>query len=202
MGPSSDTVTALPKGTVNTRISATGTAQGSASRFVGWAVACLPGVFLLALGACGGGQSAVATKSTTGPMVAKKPVGSGARRRPKLQPKSSPKGILRRDLDRLLDAGPGALLQRVPLAPVFGANRKFVGFQIVSVFENNPQALRYGVLPGDFVSRINGHRILTPAHLLQVFETLRNATHLEIAVIRQRQPHKVRVPIVDVPQAQ
>lgn len=111
--------------------------------------------------------------------------------------RSSPRGILRRDLDRLLDAGPGVLLQRVQLQPAFGAGRRFVGFEIVSVFENQPAALRYGVRPGDLVLRVNGQQLLTPAHLVEVFRLLRNASQLEVELVRRGKPLTVRVPIID-----
>lgn len=123
---------------------------------------------------------------------------SGARRAsPRRKRRSSPRGIWRKDIDRILDAGPGALLARVPLQPIFGKGRQFSGFSIVSVFENRPEALRYGAQPGDVVVSINGQRILTPADLLEVFRLLRNATRLEIDLLRSSRPVKIRVPILD-----
>ena len=72
-----------------------------------------------------------------------------------------------------------------------------MGFQIVSVYENRPEALRYGVHPGDVVLSVNGQQLLTPAHLLQVFRLLRNATSLEIDLSRRGKKVEVRVPILD-----
>ena len=88
-------------------------------------------------------------------------------------------------------------MQQVPLQPVFGQGRQFRGFAVVSVFGNRPKALRYGVYPGDMVLRVNGQALLTPAHLMQVFRLLRNATRLEIVVSRRGKKVEVKVPIID-----
>ena len=161
---------------------------------------CALGLSALTLAACGG------TSAQPRPVEPRrfdvinkaKTSGSGARRlTARRRIRSSPRGILRRDLDRVLEAGPGALLQRVPLQPIFGARHRFLGFRVISVFENRPSALRYGVRPGDLVLRVNGQQLLTPAHLLQVFRLLRNASHLEVDVVRDSKPVKIRVPIID-----
>lgn len=161
---------------------------------------CACGLAALIASACGGTSAQPKPIEPRRFNVTKKTntAGSGARRlTTRRVRRSSPRGILRRDLDRFLDAGPGALLQRVPLQPMFGSGHRFMGFRVISVFENRPKALRYGVRPGDLVLRINGQQLLTPAHLLQVFRLLRNASHLEVDVVRDNKPVKVRVPIVD-----
>jgi len=128
-----------------------------------------------------------------------RPVGSGARSvalTPKPRRKRAP-GIERDDLDRVLDAGPGAFLQKVPLAPVFGPGRRFRGFRIVSLWRNNPRVLRYGVRPGDIVRSVNGHPIDTPDQLLGVFKLLRNAARIDVAVTRAGRPMRFGWPVYD-----
>jgi len=112
-------------------------------------------------------------------------------------PRKRRRVIVRSDLDRVLAAGPGALLHAVPIEPVFGSRRRFVGFRIVSLWNNDRRVLRYGVLPGDMVTRINGQPVLTPAHLMQVFKLLHNAATLQVDLMRAGRRVRVTVPIVE-----
>lgn len=106
--------------------------------------------------------------------------------------------LRRADLDRVLDQGPGALLQQVPLEPHFSAvqPRRFVGFRIARVFDNSPEVLRFGVLPGDQLRAINGQAVTTPDQLMAVFNRLRNATEVQISLTRDGRPVEVRWPVL------
>lgn len=99
-------------------------------------------------------------------------------------------------LERVLAAGPGWLLSQVPLQPTFAAKHKFAGFQLVSVFRNDPKVLRYGIQPGDIVRAINGQKLVTPGDLLLVFDRLKTADSLDIDVTRGGSELKFRFPIV------
>jgi type II secretory pathway component PulC len=99
-------------------------------------------------------------------------------------------------LDRVLAAGPGWLLSQVPLQPTFAAKHKFAGFQLVSIFRNDPKVLRYGIQPGDIVRAINGQKLVTPSDLLLVFERLKTVDTLEIDVSRGGSDLKFRFPVV------
>jgi type II secretory pathway component PulC len=100
-------------------------------------------------------------------------------------------------LDRALAAGPGWLLGQVPLEPVRGKDRQFLGFRVVSVFADDPRALAYGVLPGDLLVRIQGQRIVTPGDLMTVFQRLRGAAEIIVELQRGREPLTLRWPVVD-----
>lgn len=110
---------------------------------------------------------------------------------------SGPPVFTRAAIDKVLASGPGWLLGRVPLEPVRNRDRKFAGFRIVSVFDDTPTALRYGVRPGDVLLRAQGQNIVTPGDLLTVFQRLKTAQEVTVDVLREGEPRAFRWPIVD-----
>lgn len=123
------------------------------------------------------------------------PKGSGARAEPQV---AGPLVIPRPVLDRLVAAGPGALLAQLVLEPERGADKKFLGFRIVSLFGDTPEVLRYGVRPGDLLLSSQGQRIVTPGDLLTVFQRLRGARSVEVQVRRARETLVLQWPVVEV----
>jgi hypothetical protein len=125
-------------------------------------------------------------------------IGSGARGVPLSRGHGSgPATIARYIVDGIVRAGPGRLLQLVPLDPLFDARRRFRGFRIARVYDNSPRVLRYGVHPGDELVSINGLKILRPTHMLALFKLLPHAAELHIVVRRAGTVVHVRVPIAD-----
>ncbi len=123
------------------------------------------------------------------------PQGSGAREvDPRARP--SPLEIQRSTLDRVIAAGPGALLARVPVEPTFDSKRRFVGFRIIEIFEGSPAVARYGIRRGDVLIGINDQRIVTPDSLMAAFERLRGADILAIRVLRDGNAVDFAFPIV------
>lgn len=168
-------------------------------------VLCFVIVGVLSLSSCGGATSSAAPdkplilkedgRSTLGRRQAR--VSSGARTGHARQPASMGTVVRRRFVDAVVAAGPGRLLQLVPLAPVFNKRRRFAGFKIVRIHDNSARVLRYGVRPGDVLVSVNGQRILKPDHMLKLFKLVKNASELHIRVRRDGQPVQVRIPIVD-----
>mgnify|MGYP002631766445 CR=1 FL=1 len=167
-------------------------------------------VGLLALGAggcAGGGGQRVDSEQTrvrTSSSDNTSSVVSGARRvrldapvEPKTRP-LNPLAIERSELNRLLRAGPGALLQVIPLEPVIEPppKRRFLGFRIVQIYDNSPRVLRYGVRPGDMLSKVNGQRVARPEDLMEVFRLLGNATEIQVEVKRGDRTLSFTFPIV------
>lgn len=122
------------------------------------------------------------------------PKGSGARAEPTV---AGPLVIPRPVLDRVIAAGPGALLAQVVLQPERGADKKFMGFRIVSLFGDTPEVLRYGVRPGDLLLSSQGQRIVTPGDMLTVFQRLRGAQSVEVQVRRAGETLILQWPVVD-----
>lgn len=122
------------------------------------------------------------------------PRGSGARAEPALP---GPLTIPRPALDRVVAAGPGALLAQVVLQPERGSDNKFIGFRIVSLFGDTPEVLRYGVRPGDLLLSSQGQRIVTPGDLLTVFQRLRGARSVEVQVRRAGATVVLQWPVVE-----
>jgi type II secretory pathway component PulC len=120
---------------------------------------------------------------------------SGARTTPVDDP-NAPLFVPRAALDRVLAAGPGRLLQQVPIEPVFAPGHKFAGFRILSVFGDDPRVLRFGVLPGDVLLAVNGQRIVTPGDLMAAFQKLHGADHIEVSVLRSTTARTFRIPVL------
>ncbi len=166
------------------------------------------GLCLLSIDGCAGGsarrddgtRAGVTSSSRDGSQVG----GSGARRVVLDAPaipgvkRRNPLAIERRDLDRLLQAGPGALLQVIPLQPVIAPppKRRFLGFRIVQIYDNSPRVLRYGVRPGDLLHKVNGQRVARPEDLMEVFRLLRNAIEVHVEVKRDGKVLNFTFPIV------
>jgi len=110
-----------------------------------------------------------------------------------------PPTLQRGALARVLGKGPGALLQHVPLKPVFssGQRRRFVGFAIARVFDNSPKVLRYGIKPGDMLRSINGIAVSTPDQLMAVFKQLAHATVVRVSVVRNGTRMDFAWPVVE-----
>ncbi len=166
----------------------------------GWVLA------VLALGACASPQTAEPdppATTTANPADPPRAKASGARKvsgaqrvDPKADPWAGALVIARPRLDKVLAAGPGWLLGQVPIEPVREGGKKFVGYRIVSLFGDDPQVLRYGVLPGDRLVSVQGQKILVPTDLLQVFQKLRSDRTLQVKVVRAGQEKTFSWPIL------
>lgn len=128
------------------------------------------------------------------PTLATPPTASGAR--PMVAEAPARLEISRNKLDKVLAAGPGRLLQQVPLEPAFAAGHKFVGFRLVSLWQNEPRVLRFGVQPGDVLLSVNSVRIVTPGDLALAFDKLKSAQKLVVQVFRGDQVLTFDWPIV------
>ena len=170
-------------------------------------VACI-GLWMLGVAGCAGGSAQQVERKTdevrSSSSDGSEAGGSGARR-VKLgaavvakAKRRNPLAIDRGALDRLLRAGPGALLQVIPLQPVMAPppKRRFLGFRIVQIYDNSPRVLRYGVRPGDMLSKVNGQRVARPEDLMEVFRLLRNATEVQVEVKRDGKVLNFTFPIV------
>ena len=167
-----------------------------------WGVAVMLVVVARTTVACGGAGAQQAEKgqriTAESDVVAASPAASGAR---EVDPHRAPAPleVPRPVLDRVIADGPGALLARVPLEPVFDKSRRFVGFRILELFDGQPAVTRFGIRPGDIFVGITGQRIVTPDSLMIAFDKLRDADALEIRVLRGAEVKDFRFPIVDAP---
>lgn len=108
----------------------------------------------------------------------------------------APAGSLwRHDVNGAIDKGLGYFLQRVDVEPAF-ADEKFLGFKIVQL---HPMAWWQGVdiLPGDIVLSLNGMPIERATEAHTAFESLRTASELRVAYIRNGQRRELKYAIVE-----
>ncbi|QQR91628.1 MAG: hypothetical protein IPJ88_07875 [Myxococcales bacterium] len=106
----------------------------------------------------------------------------------------SEKKLDRSLLIAVLDAGLGRFLQGVQTKPFFSRGR-FAGFQIVSIYPEDKRFSDIDPKVGDVVLRISGKRIERPEQALAVWESLRVASELRVAFLRDQKVQEVRYPI-------
>jgi type II secretory pathway component PulC len=106
-----------------------------------------------------------------------------------------PKGaILRSDLNRVIAAGPAALLARVSTEPE-RQGKRFIGFRIAAFHPEAPSALELQV--GDVIIAVNGLAIMTPQDFFRVFQELKVASELRFDIIRDNSRKSLVYPIVE-----
>jgi type II secretory pathway component PulC len=148
-------------------------------------------VFLgLFASACGGAAPAPETPAAVSARTEAKATAPGALPVPA-------NSIRRSQLQPVLQAGPGAFLQRVTLdeQAVFQAG-KFHGFRVQKL---NDATFFQGVdlKPGDVVTHINGFPIEHPEEALEAFRSLEVSSELRVEYEREGVPRELRFAIVD-----
>lgn len=103
--------------------------------------------------------------------------------------------IHRAVLEQVLDAGLGAFLGRVGTEPSLDGNR-FVGFRIIALRD---ATLFDGVdlRAGDVLVSVNGQPIERPEQAFTAWTSLRVASEITLAVMRDGERRDLRFPIVD-----
>ncbi len=144
--------------------------------------------FALVLGC--GGTSADPEPTTPDPATAE------AEPTPVYEPPVTSGTILRAELAPVLDAGLGRFLQGVVTEPRL-AGGDFVGFEIVSLYPDDPRFARLDLRPGDVVTRVNGQSIERPEHALAVWSSLRVASQLLVEYQHEGERKELRFEIVD-----
>lgn len=111
--------------------------------------------------------------------------------------RSAPGVIVRTELDRVLQDGPGAFLGRVEIEPVMEGSQ-FVAFRIAALRD---EALFAGVdlSVGDRLVSINGQTIERPEHAMTVWSSLRVASELLVVIDRAGELRQLRFAIVETP---
>lgn len=122
------------------------------------------------------------TKTSVQPVIPETPV--------------SEKSVDRAKLVAVIDAGLGRFLRGVETKPYFIQGR-FAGFEIISMYSEDERFKVIDPKPGDVVLRVNGKRIERPEQAIAVWESLRVASELRIAFLRDHKVQEVRYPIHD-----
>jgi len=145
-------------------------------------------VFAFTLGC--GGATAEPEPTTPSPTVAEsEPV-------PAYESPVTSGTILRAELTPILDAGLGRFLQGVVTEPRLEEG-DFVGFEIVSLYPDDPHFAQLGLQPGDVVTKVNGRSIERPEHAIEVWSSLRVASQLLVEYLHEGEARELRFEIVD-----
>jgi hypothetical protein len=102
--------------------------------------------------------------------------------------------IARASLNAVLDAGPGAFLHGFEVAPVMDGQR-FAGWRLVQLMEGEHRFDGLDVTPGDVLLSVNGLPVSKPDQLAAVWDALRAANQLVIAIVRDHASVELRFAI-------
>ena len=91
--------------------------------------------------------------------------------------------ISRAHLLAVLDAGPGAFLRQIEVAPLLQQDR-FVGWQLVQLIDHQSPLVDVDVAPGDVLLAINGKQLSRPDQLQALWDSLRTANELNAQLWR------------------
>lgn len=96
--------------------------------------------------------------------------------------------VIERDtLREVLARGPAWFIQQIAVEPVLAGGR-FQGFMLLALFDRDPADESPGLRPGDIVQRVNGMPVERPDQFMKVWDSLADADHLSIRIVRDRQP--------------
>jgi type II secretory pathway component PulC len=107
---------------------------------------------------------------------------------------AGPGEIRRADLNRVLDAGPAAILAKVITEP-YREKGRFAGFRITEFVRGDPALI--DLKPGDVVRLVNGRKIERPEDFYELFQALRVASDLTFEIKRGGAEILRTYPIVD-----
>ncbi|MCB9667578.1 MAG: hypothetical protein H6715_05605 [Myxococcales bacterium] len=96
----------------------------------------------------------------------------------------------------VLDKGLGHFLRGVRTEPEMTQGR-FRGFRIVELYPRDPMFQHKSPRAGDIVTTVNGQPIARPEQAVKVWESLRVASELRIAFVRDGNEDEARYRIVD-----
>ena len=105
-----------------------------------------------------------------------------------------PGTILRRDLHKVLAAGPAGVLAMVQTEPAREKGH-FIGFRITAFVKETPEAI--DLRTGDVLVAVNGKKIVSPDDYFRVFQELAVASELRFDLLRDGRPETISYSIVE-----
>jgi len=113
-----------------------------------------------------------------------------------VSPPRAPFTLLRGEVNRTLDAAPGAFLRRITTEARLKQGR-FAGWRIVA-FSPRDQIFSDGPLKtGDVIVKVNGHSLERPDDLIELWQAMRSAPSLTVEVERNGILSTLRWTILD-----
>jgi S1-C subfamily serine protease len=107
-------------------------------------------------------------------------------------------GVLKRSaVLRVVDAGIGRWLSDGVEVERRIAKSRFQGWEIRRLYSGDPCYAAVDLRPGDVVSRVNGKPIEKPEQAFEVLTSLRTAPELVVDFLRDGQPQKLTLQIID-----
>ena len=149
-------------------------------------VACAPGLPPTAT-ATFDDDDVILAGSGPGAPADEAPAEDGAER--ETQPAVTEAAIDGRELDSVLDAGPGVFLAAVEVRPVF-RGKAFRGWELVDI--RTPRLAASPLRRGDLITSVNDRSLKRPEDLHTVWDELRAASELVVAGVRSGQDFSLR----------
>jgi type II secretory pathway component PulC len=108
----------------------------------------------------------------------------------------APFTLTRGEVNRTLDAAPGAFLRRIATEVRLKQGR-FAGWRIVSFSPRDPVFADGPLHPGDVIVKVNGHTLERPDDLIELWQAMRSAPSLMVELERDGVANTLRWTIVD-----
>ena len=96
--------------------------------------------------------------------------------------------IKRRTIEHAMELGPAWFIRQLSVRPIVTRDERFFGFQLMSLFPGRQDAKVLPIRAGDIVQRVNGQSIERPDQFMAVWQSLSQASHLSIQLLRGDQP--------------
>lgn len=85
--------------------------------------------------------------------------------------------------DAVIARGPSWFIHRVTVRPAM-VNGRYTGFQLLSLFADDPELETRAIRPGDVIQRVNDQPIGRPEEFMAAWNSLSGADHLAIQLVR------------------
>ena len=99
-------------------------------------------------------------------------------------------------LERILEAGPRALVSSFLVQPAYGPKKRFLGFQIVQRTAHAAIGPNAAIKVGDIVVAANGIRLETPAQFMSAWRKLREQKVFVVDILRAKRKVRYRWTLV------
>lgn len=99
--------------------------------------------------------------------------------------------VARSKVEAVFARGPQYVAASVQVAPAF-EDRRFLGFQVLSLTRGSVFADSMGIRPGDIILRVNDESIERPELFMRAWEVVRQAPHIDVRLRREGEDRRYR----------
>jgi len=114
---------------------------------------------------------------------------------PVAKPVTIENSLTRDALNTVVQKGPQRFIASIRVDPVMTKGR-FVGYRIVGIATDSPMASSENIRPGDVIISVNKESLERPEQFMRAWEVVRDASSLDVMILRGTQRYLYRWKIV------